>query len=258
MTASLLVVDDNPDYRFLLRLALQTSSVFDVVGEADDPASARAAIARLAPDVLLLDLAMATDDGRALWPELQRAAPDAAVVLASSYPEENPIPFGRPGQTARLSRATPPHTIDRQLAATIAVLGRVELSLHRVTSTFAADPRSAREARRFVESALVDWECGAVLDTVTLLVSELVTNAVLHAGTDAEVTVNLRGDCIRVDVFDRDDDGTVQRRHAGVEDTSGRGTELVESLARSWGVERRPQGKSVWFEVPLDDPDTAL
>ena len=252
--ASLVVVDDNPDYRFLVRTALAGSNGLHVVAEAEDAVTAHRVVSAVRPDVVLFDIAMRDAGGQPLWASVQQAQPGMVVVLASSHPEEQPLALGRPGHVARLSRGTAPAAIERELSATVAILGRVELALRQAETTLPADPRSSSEARRFVEATLTQWDCTAVLDTVTLLVSELVTNAVIHAQSAAEVSVRLRDDHVRVDVFDRDHAG-VRRRHADVDATSGRGTELVEALASAWGVEPRPGGKSVWFEVPLAGAD---
>jgi anti-sigma regulatory factor (Ser/Thr protein kinase) len=111
------------------------------------------------------------------------------------------------------------------------------------------DPTSAALARRFVGRALVDGRCDDQEDIVVLLANELVTNAILHTGSDFDVVVDIEPQRVRVEVRD----GSTHRptRHdRGPRSTSGRGLALVEALASSWGVERIPgDGKSVWFEV---------
>ncbi len=79
--------------------------------------------------------------------------------------------------------------------------------------------------------------------------SELVTNAVLHAGSDVEVAVQLTATAARVEVTDASGEAVVPRDARSDED-SGRGLALVGSLARRWGVRPAPGGgKTVWFEV---------
>ena len=86
-------------------------------------------------------------------------------------------------------------------------------------------------------------------ESVTLLVSEVVTNAVVHASSDVEVLVRLTADAAVVEVTDTSDTAPAPRV-ADDEDTSGRGMALVDALARSWGVRAAPGGgKTVWFEV---------
>lgn len=107
---------------------------------------------------------------------------------------------------------------------------------------------SPRSARRFVESNLRAWGCPHLLDPVALLTSELVTNAVLHAGTPLEVTVRHTGGAVRVEVADE----SITRpapRDADEDADTGRGLRLVATLADGWGVDARPDGKAVWLEV---------
>ena len=91
--------------------------------------------------------------------------------------------------------------------------------------------------------------CADPTDVVKLLVSELVTNAVLHAKSEAEVVVQLRAECIRVEVLDRSRELPVVK-DVPPDATSGRGMALVRSYASAWGTRSLPHGKAVWFEVP--------
>ena len=76
----------------------------------------------------------------------------------------------------------------------------MEQLLSEASQRFEQDAQSARAARRFVSQVLTGWDDdeGDLTDTVTLLVSELVTNAVLHAGSDVEVSVRLTPTAARV------------------------------------------------------------
>ncbi len=111
------------------------------------------------------------------------------------------------------------------------------------------DAQSVRAARRFLSAELAAWGIAAdVVDTAELLVSELVTNAVLHARSDVDLSVDAAGEGIRVGVTDGNPRGLTRRRHR-LDAATGRGLMLVEQLAASWGVEPRTPGKVVWFEV---------
>ena len=92
------------------------------------------------------------------------------------------------------------------------------------------------------------------VDLVVLLVSELATNAVLHARTDyvVRVAVDEAGQRARVEVEDANE-RPPSIAHTPPEATSGRGLHLVQSLAESWGVEGRMAGKLVWFELSHDN-----
>ena len=105
-----------------------------------------------------------------------------------------------------------------------------------------------RAARDFVATVLRDDVFEGDADAALLLVSELATNAVRHAGTSFEVTVEVQGPSVRVAVIDGDISHLPRRRHPGADETSGRGLLIVEELAERWGTEEVGNGsKSVWF-----------
>jgi PAS domain S-box-containing protein len=110
------------------------------------------------------------------------------------------------------------------------------------------EPKSAGEARRFVAEALAGID-PSILDTVELLTSELVTNAVLHAGTDLEVRAWAAGGRVHVSVVDGRAGRRLTRRPADPEAATGRGLQLVETLASAYGVDDAETGKTVWFEI---------
>ena len=125
-----------------------------------------------------------------------------------------------------------------------------------IGARFAPTPTSIREARQFVveqaQHAPVTFPNG-VIDDLALLVSELATNAVLHARTPFAIDLSIEPDVVRVAVDDESPD-LPHPRVAGVEATTGRGLLILESLADRWGVKplgpERP-GKRVWFERAL-------
>lgn len=85
-------------------------------------------------------------------------------------------------------------------------------------------------------------------DTILLLVSELVTNAVRHAGTPFDLTVTVDTEEVVVAVVDLDGLNPPLLRNPTPDETSGRGLRLVEDLATSWGSERLGgEAKRVWF-----------
>jgi anti-sigma regulatory factor (Ser/Thr protein kinase) len=114
---------------------------------------------------------------------------------------------------------------------------------------------SASAARRFVGSTLRDWSCDTLSDSALLLVSELVTNAVLHARSRLDLVLQLRDERLRVEVHDGSQAQPTRKYyspHAG----TGRGLMLVEQLAAEWGVEPiAGDGKRVWFELDRDGRD---
>jgi anti-sigma regulatory factor (Ser/Thr protein kinase) len=106
--------------------------------------------------------------------------------------------------------------------------------------------RSTTQARRFVLAALADWGLNVLRDTAALLTSEVVTNSVLHARTDIEVTVTRLVDGVRIEVADGSRRAPVRRPQVK-EATTGRGVELLEQLAGAWEVAVHPAGKVVRF-----------
>lgn len=85
-------------------------------------------------------------------------------------------------------------------------------------------------------------------DTAALLVSEVVTNAVLHARSQVHLTVDCDGRAVRVEVADSSPAAPARRSFTPNAGT-GRGLLLVDELADAWGLERADDGKIVWFEV---------
>lgn len=116
------------------------------------------------------------------------------------------------------------------------------------SQTFPPNPVSARDARRFVESVLTGPDHLPLLYPATLLVSELVANAVLHTGTPIEVVVRPVDSRVRIEVHDGNPQLPVRKHYSNMSGT-GRGLMLVERTAADWGTERTPAGKVVWFEL---------
>ena len=111
------------------------------------------------------------------------------------------------------------------------------------------DPASAGAARRFVRRTLEEWGLDHLEETCTLLVSELVTNVILHARTRCEVHLEREGEGVRVGVRDDSPMLPEEKRYAA-DAATGRGLRLVEQLATRWGTATDPaDGKVVWFAV---------
>jgi anti-sigma regulatory factor (Ser/Thr protein kinase) len=120
--------------------------------------------------------------------------------------------------------------------------------------TVLAAPGAAREARHALA------ECGLVESAqepaLMLLVSELVSNSVRHAGLDGDDRIHLRAstraDCAYVEVCDTGRSGRVpSRREPDVDqlETGGLGLMLVDEMADRWGVDRHDHETCVWFEL---------
>jgi anti-sigma regulatory factor (Ser/Thr protein kinase) len=128
------------------------------------------------------------------------------------------------------------------------------------TAAYQPEPTAAAAARRFVRDTLQTWlisgaaaDGNGLVDDAVLLTSELVTNAVVHAGTPVEVTCKLTGGGVEVVVSDGHPTRLVpeppENEHIPAERTSGRGLLLPAALASAWGVTYGRSAKAVWFRI---------
>jgi anti-sigma regulatory factor (Ser/Thr protein kinase) len=116
---------------------------------------------------------------------------------------------------------------------------------------------SAALARQFTRTTLARWANSQAADhveDVVLVVSELVTNALLHGHGTPVVRLLDSGDRVRVEVCDDSPLLPVSHR---VTPTSGLGLRVVEQLSSAWGASRRGRGKVVWCELPAAPESTA-
>jgi anti-sigma regulatory factor (Ser/Thr protein kinase) len=123
-----------------------------------------------------------------------------------------------------------------------------------VSRSFPPEATSVPAARRFVRGLLLEAGQERWVDEAQLAVSELCTNAVLHAHTAFEVTVQCSDDGVYVQVWD-DDAVLPTRRFSDAGSTTGRGMELVEAVASSSGVQTVGPTKVVWFCLGMSRPD---
>ena len=115
-----------------------------------------------------------------------------------------------------------------------------------------ADNLAPRIARRFVRETLGGWATeDETLEAAELCVSELVTNAVIHTGTPAELVAHLDDQFLTVLVRDGGVDGAVEQppAHEDPMMISGRGLTLVDAIATAWAAEHGADGTTVWFEI---------
>jgi anti-sigma regulatory factor (Ser/Thr protein kinase) len=112
----------------------------------------------------------------------------------------------------------------------------------------APHPVATGQALRFVEQVLSGWGTPTSRDDAKLLVTELVTNAIDHAGVSVEVCLAVEADAVRVRIRDGTADAP-RRRDAETEAEFGRGLGMVNSLADEWGVGPDRDGKVVWFSL---------
>ena len=113
----------------------------------------------------------------------------------------------------------------------------------------APDSTSPAQARRYVEEFLDQKDLGYLLDDVRLVVSELVTNAAVHARTRIRVTIEEMPFCVKLTVYDQSVDVPVKSLASRVsaDDESGRGLWIVDACSADWGVDLPEDGeKCIW------------
>ncbi|MFE0548476.1 SpoIIE family protein phosphatase [Streptomyces pilosus] len=126
----------------------------------------------------------------------------------------------------------------------------------RAAASFEPLGRSVASARSFVRDTLQGWGFGDIVDDAVVLTSELVTNAVVHAGTSADVLCLRSEEGVRIEVADRYPEREIPLQGSPVDMGSpdregGRGLQLCAALAGHWGVDYTPTHKTVWFQLDL-------
>jgi serine phosphatase RsbU (regulator of sigma subunit) len=123
----------------------------------------------------------------------------------------------------------------------------------RETASFPPIQTSPALSRQFVARTLTGWAADELVDEAVLLASELVTNAVVHAGTNIDVTCLLLSEGVQVEVTDHypvrplpPPPGKVPENNEG-----GRGLQLLTLLSQAWGVDYTAANKRTWFRLRL-------
>ncbi len=128
----------------------------------------------------------------------------------------------------------------------------------RAAASFEPVGRSVATARSFVRDTLQGWGFGDIVDDAVVLTSELVTNAVVHAGTHADVLCLRSDDGVRIEVADRYPEREIPLQGSllsmgNLDREGGRGLQLCAAIAGRWGVEYTPTHKHVWFRLDLPE-----
>jgi serine phosphatase RsbU (regulator of sigma subunit)/anti-sigma regulatory factor (Ser/Thr protein kinase) len=155
---------------------------------------------------------------------------------------------GDPRNVCSLATAAVPGQTDDDVAV-LAVERAVALS-RSATMLVAAEPTGPSRVRHWMTSRLREWSVPEpVIGAAILCTSELTTNALLHAGTPAEVRIDLSAERLLVSVADTGTRGSVTRAHTDALSSRGRGLGLIEELSDSWGTDPTVRGSTVWFEM---------
>lgn len=242
--ARVLIVEDEADVRELVRVRLGLDDRFVVVAEAATAAAAMAAVAAEAPDVVVLDLRVPGTVGGDLITQILDAVPGAKVAVFTALPAELM-------QAEALSRGAARYVLKGDVEQLVDALGSLLSPVQDAAADFSAELGSVRQARRFADDRLAAWGLDELVDPVVLIVSELTTNAVLHARSPFSVRLRLAPSALRVEVADRGP-GLPNPIDPGPTGIGGRGLLLVAQLSVAWGVQAGAgPGKTVWCEVAL-------
>lgn len=196
------------------------------------------------PTALIVDLSGFTVDNPALLSEFSEVSeqarrwPGAPVLLCHATPD-----LAEGLRQAGIGRIFPTTVGALHEAATEPIPPRLQ---RRLAPTHYA-PRIARE---LASRACAQWQLPHVHTAAQILSSELVTNAVRHAGTMIDLTISLRHGDLRVSVRDRFA-RPPQMQTPQPTDEGGRGLLIVDTVASAWGNVAVPEGKLVWATLSL-------
>lgn len=227
-----------------LRVVLDVAEAFpdiDVVGTPTDGSEVLDLVSEERPDVVVLDDSQ-LDDVPGVARQVTRTSPSTRLLVLHRS-DDVPLTLLEEVHTV-VGRSLPPLRVVAEITSVLVAVTRS------AAVPLARDLSSARAARRFVERAALAWGAGGLQDTLALLATELVANAVRHGDGDIDITVRITSGAVRVEV--RDSSAETPSVGSLVSDNEhGRGLALVDALASTWGVEPTLDGKSVWFEIDL-------
>ncbi|MFC7493398.1 MULTISPECIES: response regulator [unclassified Nocardioides] len=237
------IVDDAPETRRMLRTALRFRSRFRTVGEAATGMEAIALVERIKPHIIILDLGLPDVSGLGLVNRIRAASPHSKVVILTGSAADDPAWFAdrlaayvRKGQFDQLietleSLTTPPPSAASHLS-------------------LPSDPASVALTREHVRRQTGNWSIPRLTDDAVAIVSELVTNAIEHGRPGFDLRLELRDRrVLRIEVGDHGI-GTPEPQAPSLDAERGRGLFIVAALAVSWGIlPSLGEGKIVWAEL---------
>jgi CheY-like chemotaxis protein len=244
VTTTVVLVDDVPEVRRLVRTALRFRGGFQVVGEAGDGAQAVRLVGELQPDIVVLDLGLPDIAGRDVLTQVRAQSPTTKIVVFSGMLDAVDREWMHGVVEGYVLK-------DATLDYLVDLLTTVRERDARAVRDLPRDLQSVREARHFLRGVLERWGLGLVEDAAQLVVSELVTNAITHARSACQLRVSRGTTTVRVEVRDCGV-GTPDPQPENPAGEHGRGMHIVAVLSLAWGTEVLDQGgKVVWAELPL-------
>jgi anti-sigma regulatory factor (Ser/Thr protein kinase)/anti-anti-sigma regulatory factor len=210
-----------------------------------------------APDAVIVDVTRLRVENRSqltVFPAALRGhgGPGVALLLCGANAELRELMDGRVLGDVTTHR-------DRTSALSAVVSAEVA-GQQRLVRRMEATPAAPSQARQLVTTACREWGLEALLGPASLVISELVSNAVQHAGTDMAIRVARRGDFLHLSVQDGSRrsprlDSPADDDHHGSLTERGRGLHLVATYTTAWGSNVSPRGKTVWatLRVPSSE-----
>jgi anti-sigma regulatory factor (Ser/Thr protein kinase) len=159
-------------------------------------------------------------------------------------------PASETGRAVRAALRTGIPVYDHEAQA-LEALARGRSSSKRAHAHLRPDSTAPVVARRLVAKLCKDWDLWEICPIAELIVSELVTNAVRHAGTDIEVTTAVGDHYLHIHARDRAKRLPALSGADSLQTHHSRGLKLVDRLANGWGTTIAPYGKTVWATLRL-------
>jgi hypothetical protein len=205
------------------------------------------------PEIVVLDFAAVTEASdeaaKTLFVLADRAMawPGATVVLGGAVPPVAAALAAPPGGAGTAGVLPVYPSVGLAVAGALAArardaAARMQLSLPPVDS-------AAASARRLADRACAAWGLHPMRDTLRLIATELVSNAVRHATTALDVGLTRWGNAVYVSVRDRSAAQPRRTVPASPLTEGGRGLLVVDLMSRAWGSTPTPDGKVVWASV---------
>jgi hypothetical protein len=139
------------------------------------------------------------------------------------------------------------------------LLARVTDAVGQRTAVFEVPPSATAlsDARRFAAATLAEWDLpGSVAEDAILIVSELVTNAIVHGRPPVRLRLVRAPRELAIEVDD--DAGAIPRKlHASLDDINGRGLAIVAEIGSRWAARANGRGKTVWSTLPIPGAEPA-
>jgi DNA-binding NarL/FixJ family response regulator len=238
------VVEDDPDLRALIRAALGSRSSLEVVAEASDGETALSACDEHRPSIVVLDLTLPDIAGRDVLTRLRERSPWIRVIIFTGSPEATKAAAATWGAAGLVHK-------DQDIQRLVRLVEQVADDPLLACADLEQSRSSPARAREFVTDTLRRWNCDVVIEDALLVVSELVTNAVTHAASSCRLLLRLAPGVLRIEVTDNGE-GSPEPQSLDLHRASGRGLMIVSAMSAAWGIDPVPdEGKSVWAELAI-------